>query len=72
MICVNFWFIRFRKMSALPLQKFQGKGHLLWVADIADIKHGEDVAQGHNGGGDVVVDNFPINSNHESLVTLNT
>ena len=59
-------------MSALPLHEFQCKSHLLGVFYVVDIEHGENIAEGHNGGGDVVVDNFPINSNLEYLVTLNT
>lgn len=59
-------------MSAIPLHKLQGKSHLLCVFYIVDIKHREDIAQGHDGGGDVVVENLPVNSNLESLVTLNT
>lgn len=58
-------------MSFLPLHEIQGKRHLLWVDYVDDIKHGESVAQGHNGGGDVVIDNFLVDSNQELLVTLN-
>ncbi len=58
-------------MCGLPLDKFQGKCHLFGVFDVKNIKQREGVAQGHNGGDYVIIDDFLIHSNLESFITLN-
>ena len=56
-------------MCCLPLDEFQGVCHLFWVFDV-NIKQRECLAQGHDGGGDVIINNFLIHSNLELSITL--